>query len=431
MNEIFISYRRRSRAEELALMLYQKLTNEGYSVSHDHSTFHESKLPFDVTIEKRLDDCTDFICIISQDTFDRCEEPNYNIDEDWIVHEIISAIKKNKNIIPVRLDIDNFPKNIPNQIEKLGFTRYNGPKYSAEYFDAFYHKLKDFFKTKSLQNERADALYEKSIYFLKVGNYTEAIKLLFESASSGSPGACCKLGELYLRTNNGEEWNLEYDPQKGIAWLNKAYNKGYPHAFHELGLLYLWGLNAPKDPNKAIELFKEGAELGDSDCMNQLGLCFLNGVVVLQDDKLAVNLFKKSADCGNANGMLNFAMCCREGRGILKDDEMFFKYVKSAAMLDLPKAHHFLACAYFTGEGTIQNLKKAFEEFGKAYQMGEIDDIFNLAYCYENGYGTEKDLNKAVGLLQECIELATEKKRFDLIADAYETYNKLKSIISK
>ena len=426
MYDIFISYRRKCRAEELALLLYNKLTEEGYSVSHDHSTFHESKLPFDVTIEKRVEECTDFVCIISQDTFDRCESPNYEIEKDWMVREIQYAISKKKNIIPVRLDFEDFPNNLPSIINRLSY--YNGPRYFADYFDAFYQQLKDAFKTISFQTQNADALYEKALFQMEQGNQAKAIEMLLEAANNGSPGACCKLGQLYLRLNNGESWNVKYDPEKGISWLNKAYTKGYPTAYHEIGLLYLWGLHRPKEPERAVELFAQGAKLGNPDCYNELGLCFLNGIVVDQNDSNAAMCFKEGADRANGKALLNYAFCCREGRGVEKDIEAYFRYVKQAALLNEPLAHHYLACAYFTGEGTIEIPQKAFEEFEKAFKMGEIQDACNLAYCYENGYGTEQNINKAVELLSDCIIYAREKKQIDLEIDAR---NRLKNIREK
>lgn len=419
MYDIFISYRRKCRSEELALILYEKLTQDGYAVSHDHSTFYNSKLPFDITIEKRIEECTDFVCIIGQDTFERCESPNYNINEDWIAYEILCAIKKKKNIIPVRLDVEDFPKNIPNVIENEGFTRYNSPKYSADYFEAFYEKLKEAFVTSNPLVDNADAQFEKALYSFKLGKNLEAMELLLEAAKKGSPGACCKLGELYIRSNNGELWNVKYDLKNGISWLNKALKMDYPAAYFELGWLYLRGLGIPKNPEKAIELFHQGVKLGDGDCMNELGLCYLNGTKVLQDDYKAAELFKCSADSGNAKGMLNYAMCCREGRGVQQDIEKYFRYVKTAALLDLPKAHHYLACAYFTGEGISKNLEKAFCEFEKAYNLGELDDGLNLALCYEHGYGTMIDLNRAIDLLKTCMTESKEKKRYDLEAEAH------------
>ena len=290
MYDIFISYRRKSRAEELALLLYKKLIQDGFSVSHDHSTFNESKLPFDITIDKRIEECTDFICIVSHDSFERCTTPDYDIEQDWMVHEIQYALSQKKNIIPIRLDIESFPSNIPNPIERLKY--YDGPHYSADYFDAFYTKLKMSLKTTSILTIDGDHKYEHAIYLMDHGNQAKGIEELFDAANNGSLGACTKLGQLYCRLNSGEPWNVKYDPQKALAWINKAYIKNYPPAYHELGLLYLWGLHVPKNLEKAVDLFKKGAELGNTDCMNELGICLLNGIGIFQDTNQAAILFE-------------------------------------------------------------------------------------------------------------------------------------------
>ena len=41
-------------------------------------------------------------------------------------------------------------------------------------------------------------------------------------------------------------------------------------------------------------------------------------------------------------------------------------------------------------------MNKAFSEYQRASEMGNSDAIFKLGYCYENGYGVERDLHKAV-----------------------------------
>ncbi|EXX74383.1 uncharacterized protein OCT59_015262 [Rhizophagus irregularis] len=54
-----------------------------------------------------------------------------------------------------------------------------------------------------------------------------------------------------------------------------------------------------------------------------------------------------------------------------------------------------LANCYKNGKGTEKNLIKALHWFEKAAEKDHIDAMFNSAVCYRNGEGTEKNFEKA------------------------------------
>ncbi|CAB4478361.1 unnamed protein product [Rhizophagus irregularis] len=70
-----------------------------------------------------------------------------------------------------------------------------------------------------------------------------------------------------------------------------------------------------------------------------------------------------------------------------------------------------LANCYRNGEGTEKNLEKAFDWCQKAAEKDHIDAMFNLANRYYNGEGTEKNLKKA---FHWCLK-AAEKDYIDAI----------------
>ncbi len=95
--QIFISYRR-DGGEEAAKNLYESLTERGYSVYFDKESMRSG--PFPEQITSAIQDCIDFLLILSIGALKRC----VNDPEDWIRRELTQAKKQGKNIIPIFLD---------------------------------------------------------------------------------------------------------------------------------------------------------------------------------------------------------------------------------------------------------------------------------------------------------------------------------------
>lgn len=113
--DIFISYRR-DGGVPVAEAIYQNLHSD-YACFLDRESLKNGY--FDDEIKSRIKNCTDFIVIISETVFDRCNEPN-----DWISCEVEIALKEHKNIIPIFVGTQKFPDNIPEQLKEI--QRYNG-----------------------------------------------------------------------------------------------------------------------------------------------------------------------------------------------------------------------------------------------------------------------------------------------------------------
>src|SRR5437667_7006935 len=65
-----------------------------------------------------------------------------------------------------------------------------------------------------------------------------------------------------------------------------------------------------------------------------------------------------------------------------------------------------LAVCYENGEGTEKNLEKAFYWYQKAAENGDKNAMNNLAICYKKGEGTEKNLEKAFFWYQKQLKMA-------------------------
>ena len=141
-HDIFISYRREG-GFETARYLYDHLKWDGYLVTFDLDTLRNGR--FDEALLERIDECTDFIAVLNRGCFDRTLDPKFPAENDWLRRELAYALLKGKNVIPVLLGAFEFPAKLPSDIDGVRFL--NGPSYSREYIDEFYHKLKTFLKT--------------------------------------------------------------------------------------------------------------------------------------------------------------------------------------------------------------------------------------------------------------------------------------------
>lgn len=128
---IFISYRR-TGGEFIAHLLYERLSQLGYSVFLDIETLRSGR--FNEALYDRIEECDDFILILSENALDRCSN-----SEDWVRLEIESAIQKKKNIVPIMLRGFEFPVDLPDSISEVKY--YNGIPASSDTFDSAIQKL--------------------------------------------------------------------------------------------------------------------------------------------------------------------------------------------------------------------------------------------------------------------------------------------------
>ncbi|MDR2583395.1 MAG: toll/interleukin-1 receptor domain-containing protein [Fibromonadaceae bacterium] len=143
--EIFISYRRKG-GYDTAKLIYDRLRMDGYSVSFDIDTLVNGN--FDVELEQRVNDCKDFLLVLSPGIFDRffVSNEDYDPENDWVRREIVCALKTNKNIVPLALEGFVFPKSLPPEVKDI--KNKNAIDLYPKYFEAAYEKIKSFLISK-------------------------------------------------------------------------------------------------------------------------------------------------------------------------------------------------------------------------------------------------------------------------------------------
>lgn len=253
-------------------------------------------------------------------------------------------------------------------------------------------------------------------YFEGIGiqkNLENAFILFEKAAEQGFVLAQYNLARCY---SNG--FGTEKDLIKSFEWLAKAAEQGYGAAQYELGACYEQGVGTKKNPEKAYEWYKKSADQGYSPAQYELKSCYQKAIGTPFDR------LKQNADKGNALDQYDLAFFYLEGFGTQKDPKKAFELFQKSADKGNVKAQYNIAVCYLEGVGTQKDPEKAFEWFQKAAnQKGVMDQSwrvyinsswismqnnqeialyqYNLANCYFEGIGTEKNLEAALEWYQE------------------------------
>jgi hypothetical protein len=132
--DIFISYRR-DKGSEIARFLSEKLRDNGYRVFLDVDAL--SRGEWDKELRQRIEQCADFVAVITDGYFDRCTNQG-----DVVRREIAHALDYKRNIMPFFVGAARIPAELPTDIQ--GIASHNGVRYVHEYAEQSIHKLGSF-----------------------------------------------------------------------------------------------------------------------------------------------------------------------------------------------------------------------------------------------------------------------------------------------
>ncbi len=131
-HDVFISYRR-DGGIDLAMHINDKL-----KLHHKRKPFMDIEDmragKFNEQLYERIDECKNFVLVLSENSLDRCVN-----EDDWVKKEVLYAMSKGKNIIPVKTQGFKFPDNLPQELRALHY--YQDVKASNEMFDVIIDKL--------------------------------------------------------------------------------------------------------------------------------------------------------------------------------------------------------------------------------------------------------------------------------------------------
>ena len=132
---------------------------------------------------------------------------------------------------------------------------------------------------------------------------------------------------------------------------------------------------------------------------------------------------EKKARQGDANAQYNYGLLLQNGHdGVEHDARAALRMIRDAAHQKHPWARFSLAHAFSSGvEGIIEpDLEEAFNLFHLASQANIPEAFAHLGNMYENGIGTEQNVDEAVKYYMHAAELGDDNARAALAKIAYD-----------
>jgi len=124
---------------------------------------------------------------------------------------------------------------------------------------------------------------------------------------------------------------------------------------------------------------------------------YKNALLLVRQSKYseALSEFKTLAATGHVASQFSIGLIYHLGRGVPQDLKTAYMWYKKAAVQEYSPAMNNIGMMYLNGEYVAQNRDVAFKLFLKASgDHAQAKD--NLGQCYENAWGTDRDIEQAI-----------------------------------
>ena len=148
---------------------------------------------------------------------------------------------------------------------------------------------------------------------------------------------------------------------------------------------------------KAKKILEPLAKDGDSQAQYILATTYQDGKGVSKDIKKAILWHKKASNGGNLSATKALAILYYLGaKDLPKDANMSFGYYLKAARKGDRESAYNVGYMYENGFGSKRDISKAIYWYNISAKSDFVDAKFRLATLYYTGLGIKKDINKAI-----------------------------------
>lgn len=225
----------------------------------------------------------------------------------------------------------------------------------------------------------------------------EALALLEEAFTKGSPDAALQLGDLYL---NGRGV-VEPDLVRADEYFEKARRRGMKHDYVKAAYIK----RKLGDMAESGLLLEEGARIGDADAQAVLVRSLMRGDHMMKDLERAVSLAREwSGENMEVAGLLGLIYSEAPEDYDVSGMEII-RLLNTGAKVRDREVSLALADALIYGIADFEpHPEIALQVLGKLAEADDAEAEFRLARLYLEGVVVDRDVNRAVALLESAAD---------------------------
>lgn len=163
-----------------------------------------------------------------------------------------------------------------------------------------------------------------------------------------------------------------------------------------------------QDIEEGIDYLHRAALMDNTDAAFTLGYLYENGYWVEQNYSAALTCYYQCMSY-NLDALYKVGYFAEYGLGIEQNLELATACYEIAAQYDHIESIKELAYLYLQDVNTPEKKAEAKSLFEKAAQLGDLDAMGRVGWCYEYGIGTEQDYKQAGVYYALALELTDEK----------------------
>ncbi|KAJ3385023.1 hypothetical protein HDU80_000788, partial [Chytriomyces hyalinus] len=158
-------------------------------------------------------------------------------------------------------------------------------------------------------------------------------------------------------------------------------------------------------PEDAFAVFKHLAHFGHAAGMYSYGYCIMFSQGTAVDRGGGFAWVQKSATLSFAKAQRQLAICLSKGIGCERNGVEALRWAQAAIDQGFVDAHSTVGTMHLEGYGVPVNHAKGIEHYFLGMDAGSIYCISQVGALYRDGTGVEKDIKKAVALLEKAVSL--------------------------
>lgn len=222
-----------------------------------------------------------------------------------------------------------------------------------------------------------------------------------EAALQGNASAQFSMG-LVFEQGDGED----VDFAKAVYWYEAAVKQNFVKAIINLAILTESGKGTAKDHKQAFTLFKRAAAQSSPVGMFNVGRCYHFGIGVKECGQKAVEAYSAAAKLGNYNALFQLgSLYVFGGHGVAKDEVSGIRLLLAAATGGRHRhAQSTVAWCFNNGVGTEIDHVKAVHFYECAARQGDVTSQVNLANAYMRGAGVPQNIDMAYKWYEEAAQ---------------------------